>query len=468
MLSMNNQQLYSKISQGFNWNALLYIIHKGAATLVIMVLYTVLHTNMFSIYGNISSITFLLLLWLDFGFHKTVPLFALQYAQTQTSMYIFIKQILLFKSIVLLLLTPCYLLSMHTMMNTLALHHEHLLLCISALFFLTEGIISAVRLIYHAYFLHSIYNKISAGTLLLELSISLCAIKVINDDYTLILALFLSKVIANCLLLTITWYKRYAIYQQHNTTYYNLSNTPTNLNKQFIIHAIVMYGNTNIKSLSERNFLLPLFTLTFGPATANMFKVANDGALFFYRIIIKTIGTLDTSLFSYALTTQQQNKTWQFAITKLTHKIGTLVIPLLGIIYVIYNNKWVIKYNFIICDMFLIITISLLIEILFSPFERILEVKKKYCLLAYAYMPYMMVMLFILFTKVMTYIGIVNTLLLIHGVRLVSTTLTTCIVYIKYKYAFPFLYIGILIGITIPLTYILQQITAHILFLLYT
>lgn len=457
---MNTQQLYTKVTQGFSWNALLYSVHKGTTTIVIMLLYTIFPTAIFSMYSNINSITFLLLLWLDFGLHKTIPLFALKYAQNRESLSTFIKRILLFKILLLFASVPIYLMLIKTIIDTLQLQDYYLLPYASCLFFITEGILGVVKLIYHAYFLHSIYNKISTLVLLCELLINIAAIHFLPADYTLLLVLFISKITTNCLLLSIVWGKKNLIYQLAGSTH---PIEKTTIDKQFFIHATLMYINTNIKSLSERNFLLPLFTVTFGPAMANMFKVANDGALFFYRIVVKTIGTLDTSLFSYTLNTHLHNKTWQFAITRLTHKIAALVIPFLGITYVIYNNKHIINYDLIMFNMFLIISLELLIEILFSPFERVLEVKKEYFLLACAYTPYIFVMCLLIFTPAMTYIGIVNTLLLIHGVRLVSTLIMTCIVYTKYAYTFPFYFIMMLIGLVIPCAYIMQPLIERII-----
>lgn len=454
---MNTQQLYTKVTQGFSWNALLYSVQKGTTTIVIMLLYAIFPTALFSMYSNINSITFLLLLWLDLGLHKTIPLFALKYAQNRESLSTFIKRILFFKIMILLASAPIYLILIKTIIDALQLQDYYLLPYAGCLFFITEGILSVVKLIYHAYFLHSIYNKISTVVLLFELLLNIATIHFLPADFTLLLALFISKITTNCLLLGIVWRKKNLIYQLADSTH-PIEKATTD--KQFFIHATIMYINTNLKSLSERNFLLPLFTITFGPAMANMFKVANDGALFFYRIVVKTIGTLDTSLFSYTLNTQ----TWQFAITRLTHKIAALVIPFAGITYVIYNNKHIINYDLIIMfNMFLIISLELLIEVLFSPFERVLEVKKEYFLLACAYTPYIFVMLLLIFTPAMTYIGIVNTLLLIHGVRLVSTLIMTCIVYTKYRYTFPFYFIMMLIGLIIPCAYIMQPIIERII-----
>ena len=82
----------------------------------------------------------------------------------------------------------------------------------------------------------------------------------------------------------------------------------TKIKNAFIKHSLIMWANNNLKSLSERNFLVPFFTHIFGPGPANLFKVANDGALLFYRIAIKTIGTTDTSLLAHIETSQQHKK----------------------------------------------------------------------------------------------------------------------------------------------------------------
>lgn len=431
---MTNQELYQRFSQGLNWNAVSYMLYKSATTIVIFLLYKKLETHIFSMYGNINSITFLMLLWLDFGFQKAIPRFALEYAKNQQSLHDFLKRIFFFKVIMLVACIPLYVIVIHKVAHMLLLHNDNYLLYAGVLLFITEGIVSIIRLIYHSFFLHKTFSTINTATLLIELIISIVCIYYIHEGYTLIIALIISKIIANYTLFFAAWYNISLIFGQ----IYDQAEAKTiDLDRQFFLHAIIMYMSTNIKSLTERNFLFPVFTITFGPHITNMFKVANDGALLFYRIVLKTIGTTDTSLFSYALSIDQKNETWQVAFPTLTTKISSLVIPLLGIIYIVYKNGLFIQYDPMIFQLFMIISLGLSLEILFSPYERVLEVKKHYYLLLCAYVPYIVIVTILLVSNTMTYIGMLHSVLVIHTVRLVSTFLMVIITSLYYPCRYP-------------------------------
>ena len=437
---MTTQELFHRFSQGVNWNALLYLIYKCSSTTITILLYNKLDSDLFSTFANLNSIIFLLLLWLDFGFQKAIPRFCPEYAKSKGTLNTFLKTILIFKIGTLCAAIPVYLLLAHGLSYTLQLQAYSSFFYAGAILVLTEGLISVVRLIYHAYFLQKIFNSLNVFALLVEMGLSILSIIMIHNSYILLTALLTSKIIGSFLLLALAWYKAPTIYQQVNQDI----PVPNQLNKQFVMHAGIMWFNNNIKSLTERNFLLPLFTFIFGPITANMFKVANDGALLFYRIVLKTIGTTDTALFSHVLVMGEQNETWQIAFKKLATKIAALVLPLAGIIYVIYTNNLFIEYNPYVFRPFLIITICLLFEVLFSPYERVLEVNRCYWLLACAYAPYLIMVITLLTTNIMTSIGLLNSLLLIHGVRLVSTLIMVFITRIRYGLRYP-VYFALLI-----------------------
>lgn len=461
---MTNQELHERFSQGLNWNALSYILYKSATTILIFLLYRNLETHMFSMYGNINSITFLMLLWLDFGFQKAIPRFVLEYAKNQQSLNAFLKRIFLFKITMLLLCIPIYAIAISRIAHLLQIRSYAYLLCAGVILLITEGIISIVRLVYHSFFLHKTFSTINTATLLIELIISIVCIYHIKDGYTLLIALIISKIIASYILLLAAGYHMPLVYNQ-------IIDQPdikiTDLNQQFFLHAIMMYMSTNIKSLTERNFLFPIFTITFGPHITNMFKVANDAALLFYRIVLKTIGTTDTSLFSYALSINQKDETWQVAFPTLITKISSLVIPLLGIIYITYTNEFFIPYDPVIFQFFIIITIGLLLEMLFSPYERVLEVKKHYYLLICAYAPYITMVTIFFVTNTMTYIGMLHSVLIIHIVRLVSTLIMVILTSVyypcKYPFRFTFLLSGGVLIVTHMIVYVIQPMFFYLL-----
>ncbi len=433
---MTTQELLHKFSQGINWNALLYFVYKFTSTIITILLYRKLDSALFSTFANLNSIIFLLLLWLDFGLQKSIPRFCPEYARDKNGFYWFLKSVLIFKISLLIAALPVYALLIQGLSYKLQLTTYSSYLYLGALLMLTEGLVSVVRLIYHAYFLQKIFNSLNAFTLFVEMVISILSILMIQNNYLLLTALLSAKIAGGCVLLVLAWCKAPTIYQQINQDTLD-RRVPDTLNQQFVTHTSIMWFNINIKSLTERNFLLPLFTFIFGPVTANMFKVANEGALLFYRIVLKTIGTTDTALLSHVLVMQEQNETWQIAFTKLSTKIAALVLPLVGIMYMIYRYDFGVKYNPYVFQLFLIISICLLLEALFSPYERVLEVRRRYWLLACAYAPYLIMVITLLCTNIMTSIGLLNSLLLIHGVRLVSVLIMLCVTRICYGLKYP-------------------------------
>lgn len=445
---MTIQELYQRFSTGFNYNAALYFIYKVASTGITLALYNRFDCLTFSLYGNINSIIFLILLWLDFGLQKTVPRFCLDYATNNRNLYSFMHKLLLFKIAVLLTAIPIYIWLTNNFAITAGLKNINTIFYIGALLLITEGIVSIIRLIYHAYFLHRIFNSLNALTISIEVLISVIGILTIKDDIQVVVMLLCSKALTNSILITLTFKNISTVYTQITSKEQGRS-SEGQIDKQFIKHAAIMYFNNSTKSLSERNFLFPLFTITFGALSANMFKVALDGALLFYRIVVKAIGTTDTALFAHLLHINKKDETWQIAFKKLCTKISALVIPLAAIIYIIYRYKLFNSYNPFVFQLFLIITMCLLTEIIFSPYERMLEVNRNYWLLACAYTPYLLVMSILLLTNIMTSIGMLDTVLIIHAVRLVSVLIMVCITRIYYRLHYPIRSLLFIIGIII-------------------
>jgi O-antigen/teichoic acid export membrane protein len=459
---MNSKELFSKFSQGVNWNAFLYFIYKISATLLTFLLYNKLDSKTFSTFANLNAIIFLVLLWIDFGFQKSIARFCPEYAQNSHDLKTFISSLLRFKSIVLVLALPIYLIVVNQLSAKLHLSDYRSYFYAGAGLVLLEGLISVIRLIYHAYFWQKQFNSMNAITLMIEVICDMSCIIIIQNQYILLAALIASKTISRAILLLLASIKLPKLYTQigHNN---NKEIHVKALNKRFAVHSAIMWFNTNIKSLTERNVLVPLFTHIFGTDVANIFKIANDGALLFYRIVIKSIGTTDTALFAHVYSMKEGKQTWQIAFKKLTTKIAALVLPLLGIVFVLYRYKLWFKYDQYVFQIFLLICICLLIEVMFSPYERILEVNRRYVLLTYAYTPYIIMTIILLTTNIMTYIGLFNSITLIHGVRLVSSFLMFLITRMRYRLTFPIRYVctlslSIYIGI-----YMLDKIMRYVI-----
>lgn len=401
---MNDHALFTLFSRALNWNGIFYAIHRVASFVYTLFIYTHLHTNDFARLINSQSIIFLAILITDLGFRKSIPRFIPEFANSTQ----FIKQIIGYQLGIIALAIPCI---------VIYLYDSNSLLCISliALFFITQTMISLIRLIYHAHFLNKQFNSILLGGLAFEIITVLCVIPYIHSNHHLI-AIIAVKIISDTLAIAITAPHIPNIIM-HNT----IQNHDHRANTLFIKHSFNMWIATLIKSISERNVMIPIITALRGPIDAALYKIANDGALIFFRFIIKTIGTADTTLLTQIEISDTSKKAMPFAFKKLTHKVVGICIPLVGLIIVIFMYGMLYtKYHYVF-QLFIIMAIGYLAETCLLPYERILEIKKQYKMLYKSYIPYLIGMIILFYLLRSTSIGMLPCMLLIQGVRLVSS-----------------------------------------------
>ena len=200
-----------------------------------------------------------------------------------------------------------------------------------------------------------------------------------------------------------------------------------------------------------------------------MFKVANDAALFFYRTVIKTIDTADTALLAHIEVLQNKKELMAIAFKKLITKIAALCFPLLGVVLLIFMQGVKEWNDLFVFQAFIIMALGYLIETMFMPYERILEIKREYVYLTISYIPYVVMITFLLAKPVIASIGLVPVIGMIHGVRLVSLI---CMVYgarARYGMRFPVLFVIRIAGLSavglcvgyIVLSYLLPHVPVY-------
>lgn len=429
---MNKTQLLQKFNQGINWNAILSVSHRMLSVILSYSLYHVCSTADYNFWANAYAIIFIMILWIDGGFRKSAPRFAPIFA-SQGNTRSFISFLISFQTIALIIASPFVVVGVQSLHSKLAMTSDYLG-PILIIFFL-EGINSCLRLIYHSYFWHKTYNQIYL--LLLTLETIIAGFFIIKGVTPLIPAIFTLKIITCLLLIMITALKLPSII--NDPAYQHISpNEDKDTARQYAVHTIAMWGSNAIKSLSERNVMMLLFTYLFGAEQANIFKLANDGAVIIYRTLMKTIGTTDTSLLAHSQIIGEGEVGLQKAFKKVSTKVVGLCLPLLGIIAGIYT---VVSWNIYDHDVFhimFILIIGYVLEVTFSPYERILEINFRYRYLVYAYVPYIILISLPFLTSLLTSltlstptytltsitcIGLITLLLSIRFVRLVSALL---------------------------------------------
>ena len=384
---MNSMILLNKFSRGMVWNGIFYTIYKTLFLALSFTLYYKLSTDNFSTWGMINSSIFILLLWLNCGFKKSIPRYCPAFSKDKTVHKLFVKGLILFQSILLTFIGL-------PLLGWGISKFPHFISFKWYAFgiFVAEGMVTLLRLIYHAHFWQKQFNLLQTCCLLVEMMSNFYFIFYATSEIVLIQFIFITKIISGIFITGISIIILPSLYRDK----FYPGSQKINIKKtiiDFVIHSFMMWATSFVKSLSERNILFPYLTLVLGPAIANLFKVAQDGALFFQRIALKTIGVTDTSLLSHIEEENKSTKIFKHAFLDLFKKVFLLCLPLLILTIIVVCYPIYFSLNHEIISLFALFSIGYLLEIVLSPFERVLETKREYKWLWLAYTPYLIYMI---------------------------------------------------------------------------
>ncbi len=376
-----------------------------------------------------------MILWVDCGFRKSIPRYAPEYAHNKIALHRFINNIVLFQMVVLLASVPLFLLVTRNLLNA-----DSSFIYLGCALYIAEGILAILQLIFHAYFWNKQYNLWATSVLVFQMIINLILLMKIEESRFLAMSILATRIIAAGVIMCASFIliKRLKkdefdpIVQHYDSSF---------INRKFIKHSALMWASNVIKSLSERNFLVPFFTYTLGPIPANLFKIANDGALFFYRIVIKTIGTTDTALLAHVEASPEKRPHMDVAFKKLIFKMAALSIPMVVVVATLYASKAISLTNQFMSTALTLMAIAYLIESLFLPYERILEVKQEYWYIFYSYIPYVAIVALFISSSIIQRLGLFESILVIHAIRLMSLFAMVAFASKLYATYFPFRFI---------------------------
>lgn len=427
---MNTKKLFHQFSSALLWNGFFYTIYKVISVSLTCALFKHISTTEFSVWAHTQSLIFIVILFLDCGFRKSIPRFSPVFAQNKNAHKKFISSLLLLEMILLFFIGIPMIQALSSFFIP-PFYYSFLKSYLITLF-IGEGIISLFRLLYHAHFWQKPFNMLHTGVFLIE---TLCNFYVLfhrSSQTEIISLLLMNKIIACGIVIfgsfsLLPYLYKNSDFTSQNTGHFLYKKTFL----QFLKHSGFMWASTLIKSVTERNILFPYFTYALGTPVANTFKIAHDGALLFQRIALKTIGISDTALLAHTHVQKGTKSDFYLAFSELLKKVIVVCIPLLiiGIITAHYNA--LLNQNYTTYTLFLIVTIGYLCEIILSPFERVLETKQKYTLLWISYMPYIVGIIGLLYYNSFFPLSLVVSISFIHGLRLLSACLMTWYAYKK-------------------------------------
>lgn len=384
-------------------------------------LYETLSPELFSAWATINSIVFLVLLWLDCGFRKSIPRYCPEFAQHKQTHKQFIALVLTVQSLVLAIglpimwfVFPCFITQKMFILYALAL-------------FLISGVSELFKTIYHAHFWQKQFNVLQAMCMITEMICNFWYLAYPHPDTQIVTFLLTTKIASSIGVIIGSIALLPSLLQ---ITTYSEKKAPSfkNLTKAFLEHSFAMWAANCIKSLSERNFLFPFLTNAFGAMPANLFKVVHDGALFFQRIAIRILGSSDTALLSYALVLNDSQTVYQKAFIRLFKTVIALILPLtLLTISVFFIKTQAFTQEMLL--LFFVVALGYMFEVVLSPYERVLEVKRRYRLLWLSYAPYILgLSCLIALPQAVT---LVQWIIIVHALRLLSAILMALVNYYR-------------------------------------
>jgi hypothetical protein len=450
---MKHIDLRHKFTQATRWNGALFLITKINKTCITFFLFSLLSHTLFSLWANVYSLTYIALLWLNFGFGLSLPQYSLKFAKNYEAKKRFIRNILIFKGSMCLLVNIILFVCVPRLTHFFNLAGFEEFFYLGGLLFFVESIKSTIRFIYHSYFWNKQFNLIESifSTLTTVASFLCIYYASFYGGLAALRLIFYSDIIGSTsvVLVGLFFLKGLMLDADYNA---HEKIDEKELTKSFATHSLAMWGTIITVSLTERNFLVPFITATLGHQAVAIFKVANDSALLFQRFVLKTIGTSGTSLFShveYGYAKAKENI--HDAAAMLTNRILILTLPLVSILTCVMlrgmhhkalpfmaSQEKASNFPFTI---FFILTSLYLVQALFLSHERILEVKRDYKLLYVSFAPYIAIILFYIGgSRLRMYLNfdLALCLLFIHGVRILSLTLRVFFAQKKYGITFPF------------------------------
>ncbi|BDC34569.1 hypothetical protein Noda2021_05270 [Candidatus Dependentiae bacterium Noda2021] len=430
---MTSFHLLSAFKRALAWNALLFAFYKLANTGLSFVLYNTLSTNEFYFWAMSNAIIYLSLLWLDCGFRKSIARYVPIFLSDTHRYKAMIRNIVIFQGCML----ATVVLGCIAFYNYHAYYDEHpvvLYLCFGI--FISQGILFIIQLVFHAQFFNKQFNTIIMATTALEMLLIGCWFVAQPVMISLLHVVLWSKLLTT--LVALVWASLLLKQLWPPVTHHNqhIDTEPVS----FVVHTTAMWATTVLKSLTERNFLVPFFSFSLGMASANIFKLANDAALLFYRVIVKTLGTADTALLSHVQTGYHADINFNKAFVNITKQIMVLSIPILIVVPALSHIQGMMSsYAWLLP--FLIITSCYLVESLLIPFERVLEVKQNYRYLIYAYIPYVVGIIVIAAGMMRYEVTLLQSLTAIHVVRIASMACMAVLAHKAYRVPFPLTYV---------------------------
>lgn len=412
-ITAQSAQALAIFNNALQWNFFFYVFHKLYSLAITLFLTKKMDGNLTACWVQVYSIVYLALLWIDFGNRKSLPLF-LSLMHDKKSREEIINATYMRHALTLIVSMP--IITIMVYFSSLATQWPPYVFMLLPIIMTLEGISSHAQTLLHAQNRQKYCNLKASLALALELALISCVLIEITNQVTLLYAILGIKIICSGMLI-LTIMPQTQLNSVSTLQLSNKKKIPLNI----VQHSLIATGTTIAKSLSERNVITLVITAAAGPEAAISYKIANDGALFLQRCIVKIMNNADISFYATIRQSEEPTKQMKVACSIVSARITALIIPLLlGTLLYYYFLWWLNIKTKMIFFTACLLSISYAIESMLMPYERILEACQCYRSLLRVYILYSTLVIFSILLSYNAFIGTGVLLILITGVRLVS------------------------------------------------
>jgi len=213
---MDTTTLFKKFDEAHAWNGILFTINKIAKTSISLILFSRLSSLEFSAWANSNSFVYLLLLWFNFGFSRSIPQFAPYFAKNAHAKKRFIAGLIRFKCIASL--GACiFLFSIAPSLARLVSLEAYLpLFYLGCCLFVVESIKSIFQLLFYSYFWHKRFNVLDGFCVTLNAALTLFLAMTVASTSHLLYMIFFSHIATTLLLIGFSYFMLGALEDDKN------------------------------------------------------------------------------------------------------------------------------------------------------------------------------------------------------------------------------------------------------------
>lgn len=406
---MNTKELFHAFNAGLFWNGSLYFAYRLSSLALSLVLFTKLDSIQYCSWTTSMSCIYLTLAWLDCGLKKSVTRYSHVFTSSARVYGFFVLALIAFQLPVLTFVGPWLFKKMTCAISGSTAFAVYLIPLL-----LTEGLISIFKILFHAQFFIKQFNVLGFSLLIFRTMIVIASVWYgIAQPIPLLYQVHLITNIITllCAPPLLYYLSMKSFLSKKELVSQKIGDSSFILVFDFVRHSVIMWSTSLARTLSERNFLIPLFSVILGPfATAN-FKVSNDIALLAQRLLAKTIGTTDTALLATCLLEPGKKHLLPVALKHIIKSLLLLSVPCMIIILVC--SYYAPKH----ATLALLLASFYLIQNLLTPFERYSEVTQRYGRIYMSYIPYSVMLIYFYLTPT-PHFSLITLLVIVHCARL--------------------------------------------------